>query len=82
MERLFKKGATGGIIVGVPPKTISNSIGARKDPDTTIHLEALYQFPINDHISITPGLIYLLNPNHDSDNSNIIVGVVRTTFTF
>lgn len=79
---LFMKGAMGGIIVGVPPKTISNSIAARRDPDTTIHLEALYQFPINNNITITPGIIYLLNPNHNAANSDVIVGVVRTTFNF
>ena len=79
---LFKKGAVGGIIVGVPPKTISNSITANKDADTTVHLEALYQFPLNDNIKITPGVIYLLNPNHNNSNSNIVVGVIRTTFSF
>jgi hypothetical protein len=77
---LFKKGAVGGLIVGVPPKVIGSSF--TKDPDTAIHLEALYQFPINDRITITPGIIYLINPNHNSANSDIIVGVVRTTFTF
>ena len=79
---LFKKGAVGGIIVGVPPKTISNSITANKDADTTVHLEALYQFPLNDNIKITPGVIYLLNPNHNNSNSDIVVGVIRTTFSF
>jgi Carbohydrate-selective porin, OprB family/S-layer homology domain len=79
---LFKKGATGGIIVGIPPKTISNSLIAREDPDTTVHLEALYQFPVTNNITITPGIIYLLNPNHNNSNSDIIVGVVRTTFAF
>ncbi len=79
---LFKKGAVGGIIVGVPPTVIGSSLAARKDVDTPIHIEALYQFPINDHITITPGLIYLINPNGNAANSDIIVGVVRTTFTF
>jgi hypothetical protein len=86
---LFKKGAVGGIIVGVPPTVIGSSFfspGAvpirREDPSTPIHIEALYQFPINDRITITPGLIYLINPDGNSANSDIIVGVVRTTFTF
>lgn len=79
---LFKKGAIGGIIVGVPPTVIGSSLAARKNLDTPIHIEALYQFPINDRITITPGLIYLINPEGRSANSDIIVGVVRTTFTF
>jgi hypothetical protein len=83
---LFKKGAVGGIIVGVPPTVIGNSFVAagarREDPNTPIHIEALYQFPINNNITITPGIIYLINPNGNSANSDIIVGVVRTTFTF
>jgi Carbohydrate-selective porin, OprB family/S-layer homology domain len=86
---LFKKGAVGGIIVGVPPTVIGSSFftpGAvpirREDPSTPIHIEALYQFPINNNITITPGIIYLINPNGNSANSDIIVGVVRTTFTF
>lgn len=61
---------------------ISSSLAARKDVDTPIHIEALYQFPINDRITITPGVIYLINPNGNSANSDIVVGVVRTTFTF
>jgi Carbohydrate-selective porin, OprB family/S-layer homology domain len=77
---LFKKGAVGGLIVGVPPKVIGSSL--TKDADTSIHFEALYQFPVTDNISITPGIIYLLNPNHNNSNSDIIVGVVRTTFAF
>jgi Carbohydrate-selective porin, OprB family/S-layer homology domain len=79
---LFKKGAVGGLIVGVPPTVIGSSQAARKDVDTPIHIEALYQFPINNNITVTPGIIYLINPNGNAANSDIIVGVVRTTFTF
>ncbi len=83
---LFKKGAVGGIIVGVPPTVVGSSFvgagGRREDPTTPIHIEALYQFPINNNITITPGIIYLINPNGNAANSDIIVGVVRTTFTF
>ncbi|WP_404788199.1 iron uptake porin [Altericista sp. CCNU0014] len=83
---LFKKGAVGGLVVGVPPTVVGSSFigagGRRRDPSTPVHLEALYQFPINSNITITPGIIYLINPNADNGNSDIIVGVVRTTFTF
>lgn len=44
--------------------------------------EVSYDFPVNDNVSITPGLIAIFNPNRDSDNNNIYVGVIRTTFSF
>lgn len=76
------EGATGGLIFGVPPTVINNDVATREDPDQTFHLEALYSFPVNDFITITPGMIYLINPEGDSDNSDILVGVIRTTFKF
>ncbi len=80
---LFKKGALGGLIVGLPPMVLNNSFdGTREDVDPAIHLEALYQFPINNNISITPGVIYLINPEGNPNSGDIFVGVLRTTFTF
>lgn len=79
---LGRKGALGGLIFGVPPRVINNTLGDREDPGTTYHLEALYQFPINKNIAITPAVIYLINPNQNDANNGIVIGVVRTTFTF
>lgn len=76
------EGATGGLIFGVPPTVIDNDVAARENPDQTFHLEALYSFPVNDFITITPGVIYLINPEGNSANSDILVGVIRTTFKF
>lgn len=77
------EGATGGVIFGVPPTVIDNdNIAAGENPDQTFHLEALYSFPVNDFITITPGVIYLINPEGNSANSDILVGVIRTTFKF
>ena len=76
------EGATGGLIFGVPPTVIDNDVATRENPDQTFHLEALYSFPVNDFITITPGMIYLINPEGDSNNSDILVGVIRTTFSF
>jgi len=50
--------------------------------DIPIHLEGLYKYQFNDNVSITPGIIYILSPNGDSDDDDAIIGVVRTTFTF
>jgi carbohydrate-selective porin OprB len=72
----------GGLIVGLPPKNINNTVVAREDQDTSVHLEAFYQLPINDFINITPGIIYVINPEHNNANSDVFVGVVRTIFSF
>ncbi len=78
---VLKEGATAGLIAGVPPFVI-NSNGGAEDPDPPIHLEANYQFPVSSNITITPGIIYLINPNGDSVDGDQFVGVIRTTFTF
>ena len=50
--------------------------------DIPIHLEGLYKYQVNDNVSITPGIIYIISPNGDTDDDDAIIGVVRTTFTF
>lgn len=80
-----KEGAVLGLIFGQPPKVTSNDYGvgaARTDDDTSYHLEALYRFPITDNIEITPGAYVVFNPEHNSDNDDIVVGTIRTTFRF
>ena len=37
---------------------------------------------VNDNISVTPGLIWISNPNGDKFEKDGLVGVLRTTFTF
>ncbi|MCZ2202427.1 MAG: carbohydrate porin, partial [Cylindrospermopsis raciborskii PAMP2012] len=53
-----------------------------KDKDTSYHLEGFYQFKVNDNITITPGLIWLTAPNHNKQNDSVIIGALRTTFSF
>ncbi|MCC5663801.1 iron uptake porin [Nostoc sp. CHAB 5784] len=81
---LGKKGNLGGIIVGMQPKLTGSSAELsglpRRDPDTGFHIEGFYRYQINDNISITPGLIWLTAPNHNEQNGDIFVGVIRTTF--
>jgi Carbohydrate-selective porin, OprB family/S-layer homology domain len=79
---LFRKGNMGGIIVGVEPQVVSNTSFIGKDNNTNIHLEGLYRFKVNDNISITPGVIAVVNPEGNSANDTVIIGTVRTTFTF
>ncbi|MEH2250393.1 iron uptake porin [Nostoc sp.] len=84
---LGKTGNIAGIIVGMEPKvtSVSNSLsnaGINKDPDTSYHIEGFYQYKLSDNISITPGVIWLTGPDHNNDNDDIVIGTVRTTFTF
>jgi Carbohydrate-selective porin, OprB family/S-layer homology domain len=83
---LGKKGNLGGVIVGMQPKLTGTSTLLpelpRRDRSSGLHIEAFYRYRINDHIDITPGFIWLTAPNHDNSNGDIILGVVRTTFTF
>ena len=82
----LRKGSLAGVIVGMEPK-VTGSGGAfgtavGHDHSTSIHVEGFYQYQLNDYISITPGIIWLTAPNHDNRNDDIVIGTIRTTFTF
>ncbi|AVH65042.1 iron uptake porin [Nostoc sp. 'Peltigera membranacea cyanobiont' N6] len=84
---LGKTGNIAGIIVGMEPRvtSVSSSLsnaGINKDPDTSYHIEGFYQYKLSDNISITPGVIWLTAPDHNNQNDDIVIGTVRTTFTF
>ncbi|MBD1843509.1 iron uptake porin [Cyanobacteria bacterium FACHB-63] len=87
---LFAEGSLGGLIFGMPPKVTGNDFGAspttalarRRDRDTSYHLEGFYRYRLNDNIAITPGVLVIFNPEHNSANDTIFVGTLRTTFTF
>lgn len=83
---LGKKGNVAGVIVGMEPKVTSVSTALRnalgEDPDTSLHIEGFYQLQLTDNIAITPGIIWLTAPDHNADNDDIVIGTIRTTFTF
>ncbi len=83
---LLKDGSLGGIIVGMEPKVTGITRGLRSaigsDRSTSIHIEAFYQYRVNDNITVTPGFIWLTAPDMNDNNSDAIIGTVRTTFTF
>jgi BMFP domain-containing protein YqiC len=80
---LGKKGSLGGIIFGMEPKVTGSSIdGYDRDRDTSYHIEAFYQYQVSDNISITPGVIWLTAPDHNNNNDDVIIGALRTTFSF
>jgi Carbohydrate-selective porin, OprB family/S-layer homology domain len=79
---LLIPGNMGGLIFGVEPQVTSNTSFIGKDPNTNFHIEALYRVRINDNISITPGVIAIINPEGNSGNDPVVIGTVRTTFSF
>ncbi len=65
------------------PRFVSQGINAEGgELNRTLHLEAFYRLRVTDNISVTPGVIVLLHPGHNSANDNETIGALRTTFSF
>ncbi|MBD2251481.1 iron uptake porin [Nostoc parmelioides] len=77
-----KQGNIFSFIFGMPPKLVSNDIAGRTDVDTTYHAEIFYRYQLGEHITITPALYVIFNPEHNNTNSSIWVTSVRSTFVF
>ncbi len=83
---VFSEGSMAGIIVGMPPWTTRNTavpVGSRRErDDESVHVEAFYEYAISDNLAITPGIIVVTNPSNDVNNAALVIGTIRTTFTF
>lgn len=79
---LGKAGSQLSFVFGMPPKVIDNDIYVREDPDTSLHFELSYSYPISDKIFLTPGFLVITNPEHNSDNSPVWIGSLRTSLIF
>ena len=94
---LFAKGNLGGVYVGQPPKIVSSNLPVGNNvpdllddgngseggqPGTTTHIEAFYRWRLNDNMSLTPGVIHIIEPGHTPDSDSITIGILRTSFTF
>ncbi|MEM7760804.1 MAG: iron uptake porin [Cyanobacteria bacterium P01_A01_bin.40] len=77
---LFKEGSALSVAGGVVPTVADSDLA--EDDDTPFLIETLYKFPLNENITITPGAYVLINPDGDSDNDEVFVTVLRTTFKF
>ena len=79
----LKEGALVGIFAGVQPylgdTKFDEVIFSSKNP---VHVEAFFKYPLTDNISITPGIIFLSNPEQTQDSDDQVIGTIRTTFTF
>jgi hypothetical protein len=63
----------------MPTKSIG---GAFADPDTSLHFEVFYRWPVRENIAVTAGAFMVTNPEHNAANDTIYTGVVRTLFRF
>lgn len=78
----MREGDILGLAAGQPPRLIDNEVPGIDDPDPAFNLEAFYRYPVSDRISLTPGFLVILNPEHNSNNDTVYVGTMRTTFSF
>jgi hypothetical protein len=65
-----------GIAVGQP--LIEGVVGDA----TQTNLEVFYNFPVNDHIRVTPLVQVILAPGNQNANGSIVTGTLRTVFLF
>jgi hypothetical protein len=73
-----KEGNVLGLFAGVQPY-----LGDAANNELPIHVEAFYKYQLNDNISITPGVIWVANPEQGIGNDqDRFIGTIRTTFTF
>ncbi len=82
---LGKEGNLAGIIVGMEPTVKESSIdtsGFGEDEDDSLHVEAFYQYRINDNIAVTPGIVWITAPGNNQNNDDLVIGTLRLTFTF
>lgn len=79
-----KPGSLAAIIFGAEPYLGGLDVPGEEnfENDVPLHAEAFYKFAVSDNISITPGFIWLLSPGQNEDNDDVVIGTVRTTFSF
>ncbi len=81
---LGKEGNLLGLVVGAEPYLTAFNGGNPQDFEVDVpwHIEAFYRYRLTDNIYITPGVIWLLAPNQDSNNPDAFIATLRTTFQF
>jgi Carbohydrate-selective porin, OprB family len=75
-------GNLGGLIVGQEPRVTAATGTVVADTGSSLHIEGFYQIRLSENLSITPGLIYLTAPDHNSANGGAVIGTIRTTYSF
>lgn len=77
-----KRGNLAGFVFGMPPKVTSNDVASRENEGTSYHIEGFYRYRVTDNVDVTPGVMVILNPEHNDNNDPLWVGVLRTRFSF
>ncbi|BAU14726.1 carbohydrate-selective porin OprB [Leptolyngbya sp. NIES-3755] len=75
-----KKGNLLGFVAGAEPYMGNPGAGLRND--IPLHFEGFYKYQLTDNISVTPGVIWVVNPGQNEANDDVVIGTIRTTFTF
>ncbi len=80
-----KKGNLLGLFAGIEPYVGNPGEYGLGNTDNLmpIHIEGFYKWQLTDNISITPGIIYIINAGQSNNgDTDALIGTVRTTFTF
>jgi len=75
-RNLVIPGSLAGAAVGQP--FITDDLGSA----TQTNFELFYNLSINEHLSVTPTLMLVTNPNNDAANPDVWEGTLRTVFSF
>jgi hypothetical protein len=83
------EGSLGGIVIGTEPTVTDSSIDSinnddlGEDRERSLHLEAFYQYQVNDNIAITPGVVWITEPESNQLKADdLVIGTIRTTLSF
>jgi hypothetical protein len=82
------RGSPAQIVVGAPPYLsssrglVANGLTSARADNVPILLEASYRFKFTEYLSITPGIIAIFNPEGNAANPTVLVGAIRSTFSF
>ncbi len=81
---LGKEGSVLGLIAGVEPtlRDLDAPGAGNYDNEYGYHIEGFYKYQLTDNISLTPGVIWLTAPGQSGNREDIVIGTLRTTFTF
>ncbi|MCZ2201097.1 iron uptake porin [Cylindrospermopsis raciborskii] len=78
---LGKKGNVLGIFGGAQPYSFNNhgGVGNRNIP---YQIEGFYRYQVSDHISVTPGLVWVPAIGQNDNQPDTFIGTLRTKFSF
>lgn len=82
---LGKEGNLLGIFAGAQPY-IGNldfdELGVFRTTTIPVHVEVFYKYQVTDNISLTPGVVWISQPEQFKQVNNEFIGTLRGTFTF